>query len=162
MKTLILIALNLICITCHCQDYSKYDRISKKTDLTINGIKATGISIEEAIAAYGEPDRIEDFFFEIDNEQGFFYWYNDGLRLSLQNTYGLKLFNISSSKYAVTKHKILIGNDIDTIKEIFPISYSTGIDVGAFYILFSDADYYLAIVFDKGTNRITEINLYEF
>lgn len=146
----------------YAQDFSKYDRISKKDDLTINGIKATRISIEEVIENYGEPDRIEDFFFEIDNSQGFIYWYDNGLRLSIQNILGVKSFDITSDKYLITSDNIKVGDSIERLEELYPKSYSTGVSIGAIYLLFNDADYYLAFVFDKETKRITNINLYEF
>ena len=144
------------------QDFSKYDRIRKKNDLTINGIKATRISIEEVIENYGEPDRIEDFFFEMDNVQGFIYWYDDGLKLFIQEGYGVESFEISGSNYLVCDTNISVGDTIEELQEFYPKSYEAGKDHGAISILFNDADYYLGIAFDKETRKITNINLYEF
>ena len=141
-------------------DFYKYSRINKKTDLTINGKPVIGCSANQVINHFGKPEKIENFYFEMDDTSGFIYYY-DGLKLFIQNGRGLESFEINSSEYSITNNNLKVGESIETLKNNYPKSYYQSNDKESTMILFNDADYFLAIKFNS-VKIITNINLYEF
>lgn len=160
MKKILFISLTLIGSFCSSQDYSSYDKINKENDLTINGIIVSGLSIQQVVNNFGEPDKIEDFFFEMENDNGYIYLYNDGLKLFIRDEFGLESFEVFGKNYLVTINHLKVGDPIERLKAIFPKSYNIGKYKGAISVMFNDADYYLA--FMSKNQKITDINLYKF
>ena len=143
------------------QDYSQYDRIDVYKDLTINGHIVFGITKEKMLESFGQPDKVEDFFFEMSNVNGNIFYYENGLKFYYPDY--VDGFEINSNQYSVTNNNIKVGDSIENLKTFYQNSYNYALTNNkSGLVLLLNVDYYLAIIFDKETMKITNINLYEF
>jgi len=149
------IKLNLIIIALVIGSFSsaQYNVITSN-ELTINGTQFFGEDVSVVIQHLGQPNTIEDYYFEIDDVMSQNYNYNGVLFTVISNrTYS---FEITGSNYAFTSNNIKVGDNINTLQPIYPLSYANR-SHNSLVIQFSDLDRYVLIFFNS--NQITEIRL---
>lgn len=153
MKKIILITILIVSYSCKAQE----NKILSE-DLTINGKLIFGMNKSDLILNFGTPTKIEKGFSEMDESDMYFYKYDNDLDFTLiDNT--VDTFRVLSNKYNFTKHNIKIGDDINKLKSLYPLSYQNKSNDGI-KLLFSDLDMFLIISFSN--NIIDKIYLHNY
>ena len=88
-----------------------------KDEITINGIKMFDLTFDALIENFGEPQSIEDFFFEMSNKSGKKIIF-DGLLIYLIDG-KVKSFEITLPRYALTTHEIRVFQRINNFEDYF-------------------------------------------
>ena len=151
MKRIILIfSLFVISYSCKAQKNT-----INSSESTINGIDFLGNNVALVIQHLGQPNTIEDYFFEMDDVMSQKYNYN-GLLFYIVNSKVVS-FEITANNYAFTSNNIKVGDNISTLQSIYPLSFATkGTDwLG---LPFDDIDMFSTIFFNSN-NHITKIRL---
>jgi len=151
MKKIILI-LSVIVISYSCKAQKNTINSSEST---INGINFLGNSVSLVTQHLGQPNTIEDYFFEMDDVMSQKYNYN-GILFYIVNS-KVDSFEITGNNYAFTSNNIKVGDNISTLQSIYPLSFANkGTDwLG---LPFDDIDMYTTFFFNIN-NQITMIRL---
>lgn len=142
MKKILLICFLSVFFCCKAQEQSAIPI----GDLTVNDVEILLNNIDTITQTFGQPNSIEDYFFEINDVMGKIYYYDD-FELDVLNDAG-RTFVITGTGYSVTSHDIKIGDDAIILSSIFPKSYLNRNDTpdgGGILVNFTDADYYFII-----------------
>jgi hypothetical protein len=116
MKNIILlITLTIASLSCKAQNTINRDEI------TINGHVIIGENKSVLISNFGTPLEIEKGYSEMDEVDMYIYKYNGAVFYVMKNL--IDSFSIIGSEYSLTKHDIKIGDNIEKLKDIFPLSY---------------------------------------
>ena len=127
----------------------------KYNNVTINSVNYLGKNVSLVTQNFGLPNSIEDYYFEMQDVMTKKYKYNGILFYIVNNN--VDSFEISNKNYTFSNYSIKVGDNIDTLYKIFPLSYSNrGID--SLGVLFSDADKNVAIYYNIN-NLITLIRI---
>ena len=117
MKNIILlITLTIASLSCMAQNTINRDEI------TINGLVIIGENKSILISNFGTPLEIEKGYNEMDEVDMYIYKYDGAVFYVIKNL--IDDFEITKNKYRLTKHDIKIGDNIEKLKNIFPLSYS--------------------------------------
>ena len=155
MKEIILIfSLLLMSFTCKAQDNS-----INSSELTINGVNFLGNNVNLVTEHFGQPNSIEDYYFEMDKVMSKKYSYKGILFTIINNS--VYSFEITGSNYAFTSHSINIGDNISNLQSIFPLSFANK-SLEAFSLDFNDMDQYIIISFNATNNLIDKIAMYSY
>jgi hypothetical protein len=116
MKNIILlITLTIASLSCKAQNTINRDEI------TINGHVIIGENKSVLISNFGQPLEIEKGYSEMDEVDMYIYKYDGAVFYVMKNL--IDSFSIIGSEYSLTKHDIKIGDNIEKLKDIFPLSY---------------------------------------
>jgi hypothetical protein len=116
MKNIILlITLTIASVSCKAQNTINRDEI------TINGHVIIGENKSVLISNFGQPLEIEKGYSEMDEVDMYIYKYDGAVFYVMKNL--IDSFSIIGSEYSLTKHDIKIGDNIEKLKDIFPLSY---------------------------------------
>ncbi|AOZ99718.1 hypothetical protein [Flavobacterium commune] len=111
-----------------CCGFAQKHNTINKNGLTINGIifkiNSGNNDVPLILKTFGQPDSIEDYFFEIDNVMGKKYTYNNGLILYVTNN-SLESFEITGKSYLFSPKNIKVGDTISSLETKFPNSYKS-------------------------------------
>ncbi len=116
MKKIIIILTLIISFSCKSQN------VVDSNTLTINGVNILGKDKSILISNFGQPNNIEKSVSEMDEKDMYYYKYNGTKFVVIDNI--IDTFQISNSNFLFTSNKIKVGNNINTLKDIFPISYN--------------------------------------
>ncbi len=153
MNRIYIILIIILSFSCKAQNDSITTNLG-----TINSLNVFKASSDFLTENFGEPENIEEYFYEMENTQGSIYHYSGLLFYVVNNT--VEGFEISTNEYVFTANNVKVGNNIDTLEFIYPNSYSNKSD-GNLIILFSNADYYISVYYDLN-NIINKISLNVF
>ncbi|NER12109.1 hypothetical protein GWK08_01525 [Leptobacterium flavescens] len=134
------------------------DNTINSNEITINNVNVFSNEISVLTQNIGQPDTVEDYFFEIQDVMAQKYYY-DGLILYVIDD-KVETFQISGTNYSFTNHNIAIGNNINTLASIYPSSYDNR-SLGGMTLDLEDADMYIIISFDLN-NIIDRISLHNY
>ena len=116
MKNIILlITITIASLSCKAQN------TINSNELTINGLVIIGEDKSILISNFGTPLEIEKGYSEMDEVDMYIYKYNGAVFYVMKNL--IDSFSIIGSEYSLTKHDIKIGDNIEKLKDIFPLSY---------------------------------------
>lgn len=149
MKKIIFITIVLISFNCKSQDIIEANKV------TINGISVLGEDKSILISNFGQPSEIITDYSEMDAEDMYEYKYF-GLRFYVINDF-IESFEILNSNYLLTANNIKIGNNISSIQNIFPNSYSSR-NRDYLKLDIEDSDMFLTIEFSSSSKKITKIS----
>ena len=159
MNKVILTIFVLISFSCKAQ---QFDNINQN-DLTLNGINFLIDSktnhTSSIINAFGYPDSIEDYFFEMDSIIGKKYYYKNGLVLYISNN-SLFSFEITGNVYSFSSKNIKIGDNISSMEAKYPTSYLNR-NNSTILLTYGICDCNFQIEYDSN-NIITKIWLYVY
>jgi hypothetical protein len=117
MKNIILlITLTIASLSCKAQN------TINANELTINGVAIRGMNKSMLISNFGTPLEIEKGYSEMDEVDMYIYKYDGAVFYVMKNL--IDDFEITKNKYRLTKYNIKIGDNIEKLKNIFPLSYS--------------------------------------
>lgn len=91
-------------------------------ELTVNGIVVIGKNKSVLISNFGQPYKIEKEFSKMDNIDMLIYKYKGAVFYVVKNL--IKYYEITDNSYYLTKHNIKVGDNIEKLKDIYPLSYS--------------------------------------
>ena len=155
MKKIILIfSVIIISYACKAQD----NKIISNA-MNINGTNFLGNNVSLVIQKFGQPNSIEDYYYEIDDVMSQKYNYNGILFYIVNNE--VDSFEITGSNYAFTSNNIRIGNNINTLQAIYPLSF-TNKNSDALSLGINDIDRYIIISYNSNNNLIDKIALYSY
>jgi hypothetical protein len=153
-KIILIICLITISISCKAQDNTIHS-----SEIIINGTQFFGNNVSLVIQHFGQPNTIEDYYFEMQDVMTKKYRYNGILFTVISNQ--VYSFEITGSNYAFTSNNVKIGNNILTLQSIYPLSFinksSDALSLG-----FSDIDRYIIISYNSNNNLIDKIALYSY
>lgn len=153
MKKIILIfSLLVISYSCKAQNNT-----INSSELTINGIKFLGNITNLITQHLGQPNSIEDYYFEMKDVMSKKYNYDGILFYIIDNK--VDSFEIISDNYTFTINNIKIGNNIGTLQGIYPLSFTNKNNNG-FTLPCSDIDKFIIISYRN--NLIEKIALYDY
>jgi len=152
-KAIFIFSLLIISLSCKSQD----DIISLN-DITINGMTILNESDSYIIQHFGQPLNIETYLFEMDNVEGELYIYF-GITFYVINN-KVELFEITNDNFVVTLNNFKIGDNISSLENHFPLSYSNR-NTKSVTLNLNDYDGALAFIFNQN-NLITKIGLYSY
>jgi hypothetical protein len=116
MKNIILlITITIASLSCKAQN------TINSNELTINGLVIIGEDKSILISNFGTPLEIEKGYSEMDEVDMYIYKYDGAVFYVMKNL--IDSFSIIGSEYSLTKHDIKIGDNIEKLKDIFPLSY---------------------------------------
>jgi len=116
MKNIILlITLTIASLSCKAQN------TINRNEITINGLVIIGENKSVLISNFGQPLEIEKGYSEMDEVDMYIYKYDGAVFYVMKNL--IDSFSIIGSEYSLTKHDIKIGDNIEKLKDIFPLSY---------------------------------------
>ncbi len=150
MKKIIIILTLIISFSCKSQN------VVDSNTLTINGVNILGKDKSILISNFGQPNNIEKSVSEMDEKDMYYYKYNGTKFVVIDNI--IDTFQISNSNFLFTSNKIKVGNNINTLKDIFPISYN---EIGSKHLSLQikDNDMYVSIHYDDITRQIRLIRI---
>ena len=121
MKNIILlITLTIASLSCKAQN------TINSNELTINGLVIIGEDKSVLISNFGTPLEIEKGYSEMDEVDMYIYKYDGAVFYVIKNLiddFAIISTRNNSTKYSLTKHDIKIGDNIEKLKDIFPLSY---------------------------------------
>ena len=155
MKKIIII-LSIITISFSCKSQ---DNIISSSESTINGINFLGNDVALVVQHFGQPNTIDDYYFEMQDVMTQRYTYSDILFTIMENK--VYSFEITGSNYVFTNHNIKVGNNISIFEFIYPLSFANK-SSDALSLDFNDMDMYLIISFNSTNNVIDKIAIYSY
>ena len=154
MKKIIYIVLvTLYTISCKAQ----IDMINI-ADIEINNLNLINQDESLLIQNFGQPLSIENELFEMDNIYSDKYVYNGAFFYIINNK--IEYFEISNSSYGLTDYNFKVGDNINSLKNTFPLSYCNkksnhlSININGF-------DRFIAFTYDSN-NIIQKIGMYSY
>ena len=158
MKEIILIfSLLLMSFTCKGQNRKPRD-IVNYNELTINGVNFLGNNVNLVTEHFGQPNSIEDYYFEMDKVMSKKYSYKGILFTIINNS--VYSFEITGSGYNFTKNNINIKDNIESIEAIYPLSFTNRSNTGLILSL-NDMDQFVVIAYSNN-NLIDKIAMYSY
>ncbi|WP_144439129.1 hypothetical protein [Lutibacter profundi] len=140
--------------TCKAQDNT-----INYNELTINDINFLGNNVSLVIQHLGQPNTIEEYYFEMQDVMSQKYKYNDIIFTVINNrTYS---FEIIGSNYTFTSNNINVGDNINKLQPIYPLSF-TSKSSDALSLDFVDMDRFIIISFNSINNIIDKIETYSY
>ncbi|MFS4456719.1 hypothetical protein [Maribacter sp. 2304DJ31-5] len=149
MKKIIVIFLGIISFNC-----SSQNTVDSST-LTINGINVIGKKKPILIQHFGQPVKIDKDFSEMSNEDMYLHHYNGVIFYVINDL--VDDYEILNSNFKFTKHNIKIGENINRLKRIYPISFNKKGEEHLTIWLKDPNDKYVHIAYDKNSKLITKI-----
>jgi len=155
MKNIILlITLTVASLCCKAQN------TINSNEITINGLVIIGEDKSVLISNFGQPLEIEKGYSEMDEVDMYIYKYDGAVFYVIKNLiddFEIIFTRNNSTKYSLTKHDIKIGDNIEKLKDIFPLSYKKKRKT---YILLHIEDYdkYLGFSINKD-NKIKSMSI---
>ena len=151
MKNIILlITITIASLSCMAQN------TINANELTINGVAIRGKNKSMLISNFGQPLEIEKDYNEMDEVDMYIYKYDGAVFYVIKNL--IDDFEITKNKYRLTKHDIKIGDNIEKLKNIFPLSYSKKSETHM-SIHIEKYDVYVGFYYDKETKKIKRIRI---
>jgi len=148
-KIILIIYLTLVSANCKAQNNTIHS-----SEITINGTQFFGKEVSLVTQHFGQPNSVEDYYFEMDDVMSQKYNYNGIIFTAINNrTYS---FEITGSNYTFTSNNIKVGDNISTLQSIYPLSYTNKTN-NNLTIRFNDIDRFIIIFFSS--NQITKIRL---
>jgi hypothetical protein len=150
MKKIIFLIIVLVSFNCKSQDTIEISKLS------VNGVNILGKDKSLLTSNFGQPSEIISSYSEMDEDQMYEYKYF-GLTVYVINNF-VDSFVVTNSEFLLSPNNIKIGNNISSIENIFPISYShrkrdyLKLDI-------KDSDMFLTIEFNEISKIITKINI---
>jgi len=151
-KIILILSIMIINISCKAQNNT-----INSTELTMNGINYLGNNVSLVTQYLGQPNTIENYYFEMNDEMSQKYHYNGVLFYILNNK--VNSFEITTSNYSFSKYNIKIGDNIESLQTIFPLSFSNRTNNGL-TIPLSDIDKFVIISYNN--NLIVKIAIYDY
>ena len=152
MKNIILlITITIASLSCKAQN------TINANELTINGVAIRGKNKSMLISNFGQPLEIEKGYSEMDKVDMYIYKYDGAVFYVMKNLiddFEITKNKHSISKYSLTKHDIKIGDNIEKLKNIFPLSYSKKSETHM-SIHIEDYDKYLSFLINKDNKIIS-------
>ena len=152
-KIIILTIVLLLNINCNSQN-----DIIGASSLTINNLTVLDKEKSFLLQNFGQPLSIEQEYLEMDNINAEKYLYSGILFYLVENK--VYSFQILNNTYSITAHKIKIGDNINILQNIYPISYSNKKN-GLIAINIIGYDRYIGIRYNSN-NIIQKILLYNY
>ena len=137
-KLILIICLTAISICCKAQN------AIHSSEITINGIQFFGNNVSLVTQHFGQPNSIEDYFFEMDDVMSQKYIYN-GILFYIVNS-KVNSFEITGNNYAFTSNNIKVGNNINSLQSIYPNSFSNK-KSDALIIRFNNIDRFICLLY---------------
>lgn len=155
MKKIILIfSVIIISYSCKAQNNTL-----NSNEITINGINFFGNNVNLITQHFGQPNSIENYYYEIDDVMTYKYVYDSIIFTTINDiTYS---FEFTGGNYAFTNNNIKIGNNIHTLQSIYPLSFINK-NSDALYLDFNDIDRYIMISYNPDNNLIDKIAIYSY
>lgn len=153
-KIIIIISLIAVSFSCKAQDNTIHS-----SELTINGIHFFGNNVTLVTQNFGQPNTIQDYYYEMQDVMSQKYIYNGIIFTIINNK--VYSYEITGNNYVFTNHNIKVGDSIETLSLIYPLSYANRSDKGL-ALTFDDMDRFVIIVFNSTSNLITKIALYSY
>jgi hypothetical protein len=151
MKNIILlITLTIASLSCKAQN------TINANELTINGVAIRGMNKSMLISNFGTPLEIEKGYNEMDEVDMYIYKYDGAVFYVMKNL--IDDFEITKNKYRLTKYNIKIGDNIEKLKNIFPLSYSKKSETHM-SIHIEKYDVYVGFYIDNKTKKINRIKI---
>ncbi len=138
MKKIIL-SLFIISISLSC---NAQDNTINSSEPTINGVNFLGNNVSLLMQHLGQPNSIEDFYFEMNDVNSKKYNYNGILFYVINNK--IDSFEITNNSYSFTSNNIKIGNNIAILQAIYPLSFTNKKNNGI-TLPFSNIDKFIII-----------------
>ena len=153
-KIVLILVILTINISCKAQE----SRINS-LELQINGVSYLNKDISLVIQNLGNPQKIADYYFEMDAIMAKKYYY-DGLLFYAINE-KIESFEITHNSYLFTSNNIKVGDHIKSLKAIYPLSYQNK-NNGDLSIFLNDIDQFILISYDNTNGLISKISLQSF
>ena len=155
MKKIILI-FNVIIISYSCK---AQNNTLNSNEITINGINFFGNNVNLITQHFGQPNSIENYYYEIDDVMTYKYVYDSIIFTTINDiTYS---FEFTGGNYAFTNNNIKIGNNIFPLQSIYPLSFinksSEGLVLGI-----NDIDRFIVISYNPDNKLIDKIAIYTY
>ena len=151
MKNIILlITITIASLSCKAQN------TINANELTINGVAIRGKNKSMLISNFGQPLEIEKGYSEMDKVDMYIYKYDGAVFYVMKNL--IDSFSIIGSEYSLTKHDIKIGDNIEKLKNIFPLSYSKKSETHM-SIHIEKYDVYVGFYIDNKTKKIKRMSV---
>ena len=147
---LLLITLTIASLSCKAQN------TINANELIINGVAIRGKNKSMLISNFGQPLEIEKGYSEMDEVDMYIYKYDGAVFYVMKNL--IDDFEITKNKYRLTKHDIKIGDNIEKLKNIFPLSYSKKSETNLSVDLINPDYKFFGFSFNKD-NKITTIRI---
>ena len=156
MKNIILlITLTIASLSCKAQN------TINRNEITINGLVIIGENKSVLISNFGQPLEIEKGYSEMDKVDMYIYKYDGAVFYVMKNLiddFEITKNKHSISKYSLTKHDIKIGDNIEKLKNIFPLSYSKKSETHM-SIHIEKYDVYVGFYIDNKTKKIKRMSV---
>ena len=147
---ILLITLTIASLNCKAQN------TINANELTINGLVIIGKNKSMLISNFGQPLEIEKEYNEMDEVDMFIYKYK-GIVFTVEENL-IDSFSIIGSEYSFTKHDIKIGDNIEKLKYIFPLSFKKK-RKSHIYLDIEKYDKYLSFTNENETKKIKRIRI---
>lgn len=155
MKKIILI-FNVIIISYSCK---AQNNTLNSSEISINGINFFGNNVSLITQHFGQPNSIENYYYEIDDVMTYKYVYDSIIFTTINDiTYS---FEFTGGNYVFTSNNIKIGNNIHTLQSIYPLSFINK-NSDALYLDFNDIDRYIMISYNPDNKLIDKIAIYSY
>lgn len=146
MKSLKHLTLLFILTFCNCKAQSNSINSS---EATINGYNVFKATSQFLFQNFGSPNSIEDYFYEMEDENGKIYHYNDiSFDIVKDKVFS---FTITGSNIEFSTNKFHVGDNINVLESFYPISYSKRKD-NAVVLQVNDID--CAIIFSYNSSGV--------
>jgi len=149
-NTITIILLITTLLSCKAQDNT-----INLNELTINNTLFLGNNVNLVTQQFGQPNSIEDYYYEMDEVMSQKYNYNGILFYIIDNK--VDSFEVTGNNYTFTNHNLKIGDNIQILQPIFPLSYSNRSN-HSLVVEFNGYDRFFVILFNNN-NLITKIRL---
>lgn len=145
-------------LTLNAQDVSYNFNSIDIGDVTINNLQLLGKDKSVLIQNFGQPQSISKEYWEMLYDTAYVYHYNGVVFYVLKNL--VHSFDISTNGYRLTSDNIQIGDNIDRLKALYPISYENK-KGNSVFLNIQGYDSYIEIEVDSN-NIITKIYMGDY
>jgi len=128
-------------------------------EITINGHGVFGNDVTLLVQYFGQPNSIEDYYYEMRELTAKKYIYN-GILFYIVNE-RFDSFEITGSSHTFTVHNVKVGESIEKLQSIYPLSYANKSN-GGLMLPLEDMDLFIVISFNTTNNLIKKIALYSY
>jgi hypothetical protein len=155
MKKIILIfSVIVISYSCKAQDNN-----INSNETTINGNNFLGNNVSLITQHFGQPNSIEDYYHEMDDVTIYKYVYDNIIFTTNNNiTYS---FEITGNNYVFTSNNIKVGDNIQTLQSMYPLSFINK-SLEGLVLGFNDIDMFIVISYNSNNNLIDKIAMYSY
>lgn len=153
-KVILIIYLTIVSANCKAQNNTIHS-----SEITINGTQFFGKEASLVTQHFGQPNTIEDYYFEMDDVMSQKYKYNGVLFYTVNSK--VDSFEITGSNYTFTSNNIKVGDNTSTLQSIYPLSYANK-NNGRLALPFEDMDLFIVISFNNSTGLINKIAIHSY